>query len=48
LFSPEDNNGNDVWVFGISKAGCVPKVFDAKDLVIWCAENLKKIRELSN
>jgi hypothetical protein len=42
LLSPEEKNGNDVWVSGIAKAGCVPEVFDAKDLVIWCTNNFEK------
>jgi hypothetical protein len=26
-----------IWTFGIAHAGCVPEVFDYKDLVSWCA-----------
>jgi hypothetical protein len=27
-----------IWTSGISHAGCVPEVFDCKDLVSWCAD----------
>jgi hypothetical protein len=27
-----------IWTSGIARAGCVPEVFDCKDLVSWCAD----------
>jgi hypothetical protein len=37
-----ERNDNHVWTFGIVRAGCVPEVFDTKDLVIWCTDNFEK------
>jgi hypothetical protein len=38
----EERNANIVWTSGIVRAGCVPEVFDTKDLVIWCTDNFEK------
>jgi hypothetical protein len=27
-----------IWASGIARAGCVPEVFDCKELVAWCVE----------
>jgi hypothetical protein len=27
-----------IWTSGIARAGCVPEVFDCKELVAWCVE----------
>jgi hypothetical protein len=27
-----------IWMYGIARAGCVPEVFDCKELVTWCTE----------
>jgi hypothetical protein len=27
-----------IWTFGIAREGCVPEVFDCKEVVSWCVE----------
>jgi hypothetical protein len=27
-----------IWTYGIAHAGCIPEVFDCKEVVSWCAE----------
>jgi hypothetical protein len=39
---PEERDVDDVWISGITKEGCVPEVFDVKELVIWCTNNYEK------
>jgi hypothetical protein len=31
-------NENVIWTSGIALAGCVPKVFDCKEIVAWCVD----------
>ena len=33
-----------IWTSGISRVGCVPKVFDCKELVAWCVEKYVPIQ----
>jgi hypothetical protein len=37
-----ERNANDIWTSGIAKAGCVPEVFDATELVSWCIDKYEK------
>jgi hypothetical protein len=36
-----------IWMYGIVRVGCVPKVFDCKELVTWCAERYILGRQIS-
>jgi hypothetical protein len=35
-----------IWTSGIARAGCVPKVFDCKEVVSWCAERYISSRRI--
>jgi hypothetical protein len=40
--SPQERDTNDIWISRIAKVGCVPELFDATKIVIWCTYNYKK------
>jgi hypothetical protein len=31
-------DGNIIWTSGIAHVGCVPEVFDCKEIVAWCVD----------
>jgi hypothetical protein len=33
-----NRNSNKVWTSGIALVGCVPEVFECKDIVTWCID----------
>jgi hypothetical protein len=37
-YSSPSTQNKVIWTFGIAHAGCVPKVFDCKEVVSWCNE----------
>jgi hypothetical protein len=37
-FPLPERNENKTWTSGISLVGCIPKVFDCKDIVSWCID----------
>jgi hypothetical protein len=37
-YSSPSTQNEIIWTSGIARAGCVPKVFDCKELVSWCAD----------
>jgi hypothetical protein len=41
-------NENKIWTSGISLVGCVPEVFDCKEIVSWCTDKLFQDEGLFN
>jgi hypothetical protein len=39
-----DRDNNKVWTSGIALAGCVPEVFDCKDIITWCIDKFVQNR----
>jgi hypothetical protein len=37
-YSSPSTHNEVIWTYGISRAGCVPEVFDCKEVVSWCVE----------
>ena len=43
-FPNKDNN--KIWTSGIAHVGCVPKVFDCKEVVTWCVDKFVHNRRM--
>jgi hypothetical protein len=39
---PLEKNSNKIWTSGIASAGCVPEVYDFKELISWCIDKFDK------
>jgi hypothetical protein len=39
---PLEKNSNKIWTSGIALTGCVPKVYDFKELISWCIDKFDK------
>jgi hypothetical protein len=37
-YSSHSAHNEVIWTYGIARAGCVPEVFDCKEMVSWCTE----------
>jgi hypothetical protein len=41
-----ERNENKVWTSGIALAGCVPEVFDSREIVSWCVDKYDQNRRI--
>jgi hypothetical protein len=41
-----EKNENKIWTSGISLAGCVPEVFDCKEVISWCVDKFIQSRRV--
>jgi hypothetical protein len=41
-----EKNSNQIWTSGISLAGCIPEVYNFKELISWCIDKFDKNKRI--